>query len=561
MTRETRMSQKEESPGTDKDKSFSPDRRSFLTRSAAAGIAAALPVAAIAPDTAEAAVIRGPATNPGAAKRRADAALMIRRDAAVFQRSLPLPQHPDNGDEAAYASKIGSFHKGLPHNNLGEVDRNAFRQLKRALTRRDDAEFEAIPLAGSRKLANPQATYMYSLEGTDSHALAMPPAPAFASEDQMAEIVEVYWHALLRDVPFSDYGTHPDAAAAAADMNQFSYFQNKYGGGVTLDNLFRGETAGDQVGPYVSQFLLKDIPFGATSIKQKYEVESPGFDFMTSYPEWLEVQRGNVLSSSAFGPARYIHDARSLGGFVHVDFTYQAYLSAAQIITGGLGINPWAPNLPYANSATQGRFVSFGGGDLLTLIAKAAQEALKTAWFQKWQVHLRLRPETFGGRIHNHLTGATTYPIDGSLYNVNVFNETNSRTGTYLLPMAYPEGSPTHPAYPAGHACVAGACVTILKAFFDNDLVIPGPVTSPDGTSVVPWTGDPLTIGGELNKLAANISIGRDLAGVHYRTDGIDGLNVGEQVAIGILSDISRVYNEQFGGFSFPGFDDTIINV
>ncbi len=564
MTRETRMNQNEESPGTDREKDkddrFSADRRSFLTRSAALSIAAAIPVAAVAPDTADAAVIRGPATSPGAARRRADRAFMVRRNAAIEQRSVPLPPHPDNGDEAAYASKIGSFHKGLPHNNLGEVNRSAFRQLKRALTRRDDAEFEAIPLAGSRKLANPQATYMYSLEGADSHALAMPPAPAFASEDQMAEIVEVYWHALLRDVPFSDYAANPLATAAVADMNQFSYFQNKYGG-VTLDNLFRGETAGDQVGPYVSQFLLKDIPFGATSIKQKYAVESPGVDFMTTYPEWLAVQRGNVLSSSAFGPERYIHDARSLGGFVHVDFTYQAYLSAAQIITGGLGINPWAPNLPYANSATQGRFVSFGGGDLLTLVAKAAQEALKSAWFEKWQVHLRLRPETFGGRIHNHLTGVATYPIDGSLYNVNVFNETISRTGTYLLPMAYPEGSPTHPAYPAGHACVAGACVTILKAFFDNDLVIPDPVTSPDGTSLVPWGGVPLTIGGELNKLAANISIGRDLAGVHYRTDGIDGLFLGEEVAISMLTDIKRVYNEEFDGFSFRGFDDTIINV
>ncbi len=40
--------------------------------------------------------------------------------------------------------------------------------------------------------------------------------------------------------------------------------------------------------------------------------------------------------------------------------------------------------------------------------------------------------------------------------------------GNALLPMAFPEGSPTHPAYGAGHATVAGACVTILKAWFDE---------------------------------------------------------------------------------------------
>ena len=36
-----------------------------------------------------------------------------------------------------------------------------------------------------------------------------------------------------------------------------------------------------------------------------------------------------------------------------------------------------------------------------------------------------------------------------------------------LLPMAFPEGSPMHPAYGAGHATVAGGCVTMLKAFFE----------------------------------------------------------------------------------------------
>ena len=40
--------------------------------------------------------------------------------------------------------------------------------------------------------------------------------------------------------------------------------------------------------------------------------------------------------------------------------------------------------------------------------------------------------------------------------------------GNWLLPMAFPEGSPMHPSYGAGHATVAGACTTILKAWFDH---------------------------------------------------------------------------------------------
>lgn len=533
-------------------------RRAFLGRSAmVAGATAALPVIGAAPGTASAAVI------PQRRRQRRTAAYEVRASAALEQWTQPLPRHPDNGDAESLTNKIGSFTKGLPHDEFGEVDPRAFRKLTRALRSGADSRFEAIPLGGARKLANPQATYAYSMEGLDSHRSTMPAAPAFSSKDEVAEIVEVYWHALLRDVPFNEYDSDPLVAKAVKDLNKFSYFKKRYGGPVTAANLFRGETPGDLAGPYTSQFLLKDVPFGAATIEQRYNVDIAGLDFMTGYNEWLEVQRGNVPSSVVLdGTPRRIFDGRSLGSYVHVDFSYQAYLAAAQIITGGLGINPWDPSLPYNFSATQGRFVTFGGADLLSLIAKVAHESLKAAWFQKWQVHLRLRPETFGGRLHHHLSGSRSYPIHRSVDKVKVFDETFSRTGSYLLPMAYPEGSPTHPAYPAGHATIAGACTTLMKAFFDEEHPVPNPITPDnDGIGVSPYTGDVLTIGGELNKLASNIALGRDIAGVHWRTDGTEGLLVGEQIAIGVLRDIKRTYNEEFDGFSFRGFEGTPIFV
>lgn len=42
----------------------------------------------------------------------------------------------------------------------------------------------------------------------------------------------------------------------------------------------------------------------------------------------------------------------------------------------------------------------------------------------------------------------------------------------------------------------------------------------------------------ELNKMAANVAIGRNLGGVHYRSDGEQSMLMGEQVAISILRDI-----------------------
>ena len=63
-------------------------------------------------------------------------------------------------------------------------------------------------------------------------------------------------------------------------------------------------------------------------------------------------------------------------------------------------------------------------------------------------------------------------------------------------------------------------------------------VPNRQGTAWSPYTGPDagaLTVGGELNKVAANIAIGRNMAGVHWRTDYSESVTLGEEVAIGIL--------------------------
>ncbi|CAN0450676.1 unnamed protein product, partial [Laminaria digitata] len=49
------------------------------------------------------------------------------------------------------------------------------------------------------------------------HALTIPPVPALNSEDLAAQMAEVYWMALTRDVPFSTYGEDEATVAAAGD--------------------------------------------------------------------------------------------------------------------------------------------------------------------------------------------------------------------------------------------------------------------------------------------------------------------------------------------------------
>jgi hypothetical protein len=64
-----------------------------------------------------------------------------------------------------------------------------------------------------------------------------------------------------------------------------------------------------------------------------------------------------------------------------------------------------------------------------------------------------------------------------------------------------------------------------------------------------------------LNKLASNIALGRNTAGVHWRSDAIEGLKLGEAVAVGILTDLRATCPEPFPGFSFVKFDGATITI
>jgi hypothetical protein len=214
------------------------------------------------------------------------------------------------------------------------------------------------------------------------------------------------------------------------------------------------------------------------------------------------------------------------------------------------------------HSATQVGNVTFAAPSQLDLVMRVPNPANRAAWCQKWLVHRRVRPEAFGGRIHNQVTGAAKYPIHSDVLNSAALQAVFSAKGSYLLPQAYPAGSPLHPSYPAAHAVTAGAGITVLKALFNESFVIPNAVMpSDDGLSLVPYTGAPLTVGGELNKLASNIALGRDAAGVHYRSDGIEGIKLGEAIAISILRDTATLFHEVFPGFSFTKYDGTPVTI
>ena len=539
-------------------------RRSFLETGTSAGLATASvgwgaatfqPVGANAADPTQ--VNRSP---------RQLAAFQIRQAAAQAYLDESATVHMANGDEARYADKRASFSKTLPHNDAGEVDAEAFKTFVTVLTGGDASAFEAIPRDRTAEVAlnDPQATYAFDLAGLDSAATTLEPAPAFSSGLMACEMAEVYWQSLTRDVPFREYEKDPLVVAAVSDINAFAEpLKSGRDGKLTSAAIFRGETRGDLIGPYLSQFLWLDVPYGIKTLEQRYTVPARGQSFLSDYADWLACQRGARPRSSLRFDAtpRLICSARELAEYVHRNFSFQPYMNAALIILA-LGKDALSPTNPYRGSRTQFGDITLGSKNVLSMLAQAALLGQKGAYFHKWQVHRRLRPECFAGRIETHATGRRRYDVHPDILHCEAVGRVQSLFGTRLLPVAFPEGCPTHPSYPSAHACNAGACATILKAFFDTDYVLPRPVeATTDGLTLEPWRGVDLTLGNEIDKLASNIALGRDAAGVHYRSDSIRGLFVGEQQALGLLRDYSRTYNEHFDGFIVREFNGDQVRV
>jgi hypothetical protein len=521
-------------------------------------------------------------------------ALELRLDAAWSDHQAPVALHPTNGDEERYPNKIGTDTRGLPHDERGEVDPAAWALAAAAFASREPADFEKIPLGGTRKLVNPIGTLAASLSGVDPTQVALPPAPELASAQRASEAVELYWQALLRDVPFSAYASHPDVAAAVAELDALpAYTGPRVDGRVTPEVLFRGSVTyvdardpsgrsakhvippGVLEGPYQSQFLLRDIPYGVASVSARYRLPaaSTDNDFATAHEEWLQVQNGvgSGRSTRLEAGTRHLVSGRDLAEYVHGGSP--SFLGAAILLgtaaskdpsaVSGLGA-PLNPGNPYLRSKTQvGANASFASGYFQSIVGWAQSLAIRVEYWQKWFVHRTLRAEAFGGLVNQVLAHGADYPLHDDILRSEALARSQRKHGSYLLPQAYPEGAPNHSAYPGGNASISGVSVTLLKAFFDESWVIPNPVQPDprDPTRLVPYEGPPLTVGGELNKLALNSGLGRNWAGIHWRTDAAAAFAAGEAIAIALLRNEKLTLREPFPGFTFTRFDGSTITI
>ena len=561
-------------------------RRKFIGRlGATVGALSVAPLVGGMESKVEAAPGNGNLNGSSAATGRMNQCFAYRRDAAIASR-VNGPSQSGNGDIARYSDYSGIYSKGLLHDSLGIPNAAAAAGLIKAFQTGKQSDFSSILVGtpgGGRnsKLNGPQGALAFDLQGIDSHSTVIPAAPAVASAHTAAEEVEHYWGAILRDVPFADFGTSPLVAQACADMNSLSYVSGPENDQipypVTPQNLFRGQIVegdGNVQGPYVSQFMVQPTFYGSQFLDQKHRTFMPGQEFMTSVATYQSIQNGGPDEAAiVIDPTRrYLRSGRDLAAYTQVDVLFQAYFTAFMIMAG-IGAAP-NPGVPYIGSQTQKAFGTLGGPDAAGTLCEMATRALKASWYHKWIKDLGMRPEEYGVLVHARKTNANPMPQAATDLHNDVLNSAalpiiHAAHGTYLLPQPFPEGAPTHPCYPTGHGTVGGACITALKFFFDGGQQI-RPLLTAAGRDIYEPSSDGLTLNtyggadanvidlnGELNKLAWNVTVGHGIhAGIHFRSSSYWSILLGEQVALAVLRDRAKSYNEPFT-ITITKFDGT----
>lgn len=557
-----------------------------------------------------------------------------RRLAADYLRTLAQAQNfielENNGDEQNVPGFAAQFNKTFQHDPvtglLTAQGQQSYAQLVIAIKSGLQADFNAIVRApgATVKLVNPQAALAFSLQGADSSLFVIPLFPTLSSPQMAALMIEDYLMVLCRDVQFSDYGTGagtdtPGLGASASKTNDAAavlqalgtaYTGPRNGGGIVdASVLFRGNGYGSLIGPMVSQFLLLNVKtvfpggVGAANLApapfvifNQQRAIAQTREFGVTFADFVAlcngtIPRGYLITDYDPVNKRYAITGRDLASYAHFDVDYEAFYNAAYILAG-FGF-PFSAALPYFNGSitNEGAFVTMGIIDVFGMIGGVATEALKASWALKWRAQRALRPEQFGGLVHNaQVSGTNPFNLDSSLFVplagvdvlANILAHNSAQAGlpgnifsplaasTYLHAQVYPEASPAHPSYPAGHAVIAGACITVIKAIWEDTTLLnsrfapvrPDPLNP---TLLVPLAGQGenlMTVASELDKLASNIGVGRDWAGVHYRADCDQGMLLGQQVAIKYLQDQACTYTEQgFTGFVLTQFDGTRIRI
>jgi len=396
----------------------------------------------------------------------------------------PLTVYTCEDEKYACEQFIGSFNKAFEHDKTtGKLDKcstEEYKKLACALFKNDANLLKCVYTKG--KFADPYAAIATTQCGPHPCIFQnmVPEPPKLDSIGRASSYSELLLRAAARDVNFENYEHDPTINAAVHILNgdlknvskyvYFDHCKNK----IDTDNIFRGTFKGERKGEFLSRFLTIDIPSHGSCLTTIQDYNFPDAtddnNFMKTLNDAICAQDGDFSGTiQKTLPPRKINTLRDLGDFVHNDPPGLIYMNAAKILNGSVPPNPY-----FKSPDNSGAFVVSGGfADVASTLGETVRIALSTAWYYKWKIHRTLRPEAYGilftqerNEIPLGRNKCFVLPKNirktNDLLNQSVqllkdvritnFGSTVEPIDEGLLPQQYPEGSPSHPSYPAGHA-------------------------------------------------------------------------------------------------------------
>jgi hypothetical protein len=447
---------------------------------------------------------------------------------------------------------IGIFSKGLLHDDQGYVNKDEMMKLITALDEKDYNKISNIKLGGKLKLVNLTTSWSNYNIGICRYTRL----PSMSSDFIAAQMAELYCMSLTRDIPFKDYTKNHLIEDCCGYLNSLRKYP-QVSGKVTPYNIFRGPMYGDLQGPYISQFLHRDIKMGGITYQQKYITDLEGYDFMKTWDTAISAQNGNIIEipSPVRDNPRYIINGRDLFCYINFNKYCQLFHNTYNILIDlkipiNLGFTPLINDQVGAFNIE---------ADIISTLNIIADKAILSAFNMQWNT-MFFRPEALGIEIERiYRNNSNEFLISPELLRNPVLKAIKSKNGNRLLSQAHYQGAPLHPSNHSEYAAIAGACITVLKFFFNTKCEIDIYAPDSDGKKLVN-TGMKSTIEDELNKLACNIGISRMWAGVNYHKDIIRGLKLGEKIAINHLQCLLSKYPYDLN-ISFNRFNNKVVTL
>lgn len=378
----------------------------------------------------------------------------------------------------------------------------------------------AVRLFGTRKLINPSAGWGEA--PSDAPGVGAPPEDeSLQTAEELAELAGLQ---LLVDQEAGGIAQHPDAARLCATLLAL--------GGTCLveprpGGLFRLNR--QRMGGRLSTLFSLGYPTGWGYPGSFMPVERLG-QYGTGLGEWGELQNGRIPRPQAVGALVPLGSYRSWASLVDQD----PPSTLPEVIGRALLAGKATPSARFSPRTTEAGFVDYGGAVWIqTAIGEACDRAMRECWRLKW-LHRRARPQELwpravAGELHPAFLEHAGWLVE--------------RIGHHL-PMVYAAGSPLHPDWPSGHATLAGAGFTILKAAFADQ----------------PFAGSS-SLHRELDQAAWVMAFGRSAAGIHTRSSLLAGLMLGQHHALQLLAQQAATSTQPLGRTNLLGFDGQLVTV